>query len=135
MKKIIIVISLIASLIGAPLLANSPAFAADCAKDPMAAGCPCTVSGAANSAICKQLSSEKAGSTFDTRIKNILNMLMFGIGIVSIIMIIVGSIRFTSSRGDSNATAKARMTITYSVIGLIVAMSAAAIVNFVLGQL
>ncbi len=133
MKKFIISIGLLVGLIGAPLVMTSPAFAVDCAKDPTAAGCPCATN--KDSAVCKQLVSEKSGSTFDTRIKNILNVLMFGIGVLSVIMIIIGSIRFTSSRGDSNATAKARMTITYSVVGLVVSMAAAAIVNFVLGQL
>mgnify|MGYP001352922686 CR=1 FL=1 len=131
-KRIIIVVGLMVGLMGAPLLTASPALA-DCSKDPTAAGCPCA--GNSTSTTCKQLVSEKAASTFDTRIKNIINVLLFGIGIISVIMIIVGSIRFTSSRGDSGATGKARMTVTYSVVGLIVAMLAYAIVNFVLGQL
>ena len=134
MKKFLVSIGLLASLIGTPLLMTSPALAAvDCSKDPTATGCPCATN--QNSPTCKQLISEKSNGTFDTRIKNILNVLMFGIGIVSVIVIIVGSIRFTSSRGDSNATAKARMSITYAVVGLVVSMSAAAIDNFVLGQL
>lgn len=133
MKKFIVSVMLLVGLVGAPLLAPSPAFAVDCTKDPAAAGCPCATN--SDSTLCKQLISEKTTSTFDSKIKNLINVLLFGIGVLSVIMIIIGSIRFTSSRGDSNATGKARMTITYSVVGLIVAMSAAAIVNFVLGQL
>jgi hypothetical protein len=133
MKKIIVSIMLLISLVGAPLLTPGSASAADCSKNPKAAGCPCAID--QNSAVCKQLVSETTSSTFDTKLKNIINILLFGIGAVSVIMIIVGSIRFTSSRGNSDATGKARMTVTYSVIGLIVAMSAYAIVNFVLDQL
>lgn len=135
LKKILVTISLLVGLLGAPLLIASPTLAADCTKDPTATDCPCADPSNSNSSICKQLISEKSNGTFDTRIKNILNVLMFGIGIVSVIVIIVGSIRFTSSRGDSGAVGKARLMITYAVVGLIVSMSAFAIVNFVLEQL
>jgi len=65
----------------------------------------------------------------------IVNILLFLVGAVSVIMIIVGGVRFVISRGDQNATASARNTVMYAVVGLIVAVVAYGIVNWLLGKL
>ena len=48
------------------------------------------------------------------------------------IMLIWGGILYTTSSGDSNKVTTAKNTIMYAVIGLVVAIFAYAIVNFVL---
>lgn len=68
-------------------------------------------------------------------IKDIINILLFVIGFVAVLMIIVGGIRYVTSGGDSNSVSSAKNTILYSVIGLVVALMAFAIVNFVLDSL
>lgn len=68
-------------------------------------------------------------------IKSIINILLFVIGIIAVLMIIVGGIRYVVSGGDSNAVTGAKNTILYSIIGLVVALMAFAIVNFVLNSL
>lgn len=67
-------------------------------------------------------------------IKTIVNVLLFILGAVAVVMIILGGIRYTISQGDSNAVTSAKNTILYSVIGLVVALLAYAIVNFVVTQ-
>jgi len=67
-----------------------------------------------------------------TYLKNGVNILLYILGAVAVIMIILSGIYYTISGGDSTATAKAKNTLMYSVIGLIVALSALAIVNLVL---
>ena len=47
-------------------------------------------------------------------------------------MLIIGGIRYTVSGGDSGAVTSAKNTILYAVVGIIVAVLAYAIVNFVL---
>lgn len=64
--------------------------------------------------------------------KTITNVLLFLIGAVSVIMLIIGGIRYTISGGDSTAVTSAKNTILYAVIGIIVALLAYAIVNFVI---
>ena len=64
--------------------------------------------------------------------KTITNVLLFLIGAVSVIMLIIGGIRYTISGGDSTAVTSAKNTILYAVIGIIVSLLAFAIVNFVL---
>ena len=64
-------------------------------------------------------------------VKTIVNALLWLIGILSVIMLIWGGITYTTSAGDSNKVTSAKNTIMYAVIGLVVAIFAYAIVNFV----
>lgn len=66
--------------------------------------------------------------------KSITNVLLFLIGAISVIMIIVGGIRYVVSGGDSSAVQSAKNTILYAVVGLVVAILAFAVVNFVVGS-
>ncbi|MEO6109511.1 MAG: hypothetical protein ABIP50_00685 [Candidatus Saccharimonadales bacterium] len=65
----------------------------------------------------------------------VVNVLLFVIGAISVIMLIVGGIRYTISAGDSTAVTAAKSTIMYALIGLVVAFLAFAIVNWVLGAI
>ncbi len=67
----------------------------------------------------------------DSLIKTVTNVLLFIIGAISVIMIIFGGIKYVISNGDSSQITGAKNTILYSVIGLIIALLAYAIVNFV----
>ena len=50
-------------------------------------------------------------------------------------MIIYGGIQYVISAGDSGKVGKAKNTILYAVIGLVVAVMSYAIVNFVVSNL
>lgn len=62
----------------------------------------------------------------------IVNVLLFLIGAISVIMLIFGGIRYTTSGGNSANVTAAKNTIMYAIIGLIIAFLAYAIVNWVL---
>jgi hypothetical protein len=62
---------------------------------------------------------------------SITSALMFLIGAIAVVMLIIGGLRFVTSNGDPSNVKSARETILYSIIGLIIAMTAFAIVNFV----
>ena len=66
-------------------------------------------------------------------ITNILYVIIFVVGIISAIYIVVGGIKYMSSKGDASATQTAKKTILYSLIGLIVSSLAFIIVNFSIG--
>ena len=72
-----------------------------------------------------------AGSIFTT----IVNVLLFVIGAISVIMLIIGGIRYTTSAGDSGNVTAAKNTIMYAIIGLVIAFLAFAVVNWVLGAI
>ena len=67
-------------------------------------------------------------------VSTILTAVIGIVGILAVIMIVYGGIQYTMSAGDAGKVKKAKDTILYGVIGLIVALLAFAIVNFVLGS-
>jgi hypothetical protein len=79
-------------------------------------------------------SGAQGGPTLEARISTITSVLLFVVGAVSVIMIIVGGIKYVNSNGDSSKVKSAKDTIMYSVVGLVVALLAYAIVKFVLTQ-
>ena len=76
----------------------------------------------------------KGQTSLGDQIKNVINVLLFIIGVISVIMIIIGGIRYVLSNGDSSQITSAKNTVLYAVIGLVVALLAYAIVNFVVIQ-
>lgn len=61
-----------------------------------------------------------------------LNLFSAIVGIIAVVMIIVGGIKYITSGGDSGNITSAKNTIMYAVIGLVVVALAQIIVNFVL---
>ncbi len=65
-------------------------------------------------------------------IKNVVDLLLWLTGIIAVIVIVIAGFRFVTSNGDPQQVSKARNTIIYAVVGIVVAVMAYAIVNFVL---
>lgn len=112
-----------------PLVTSQLAFA-DCISDPTSAGCPCALN--SSSAACQDLSKPDGLSN---TLKNATNTVLFIAGALAVIMIIYGAIRFMTAHGNEKQVESARLIVTYSVIGLIIAILAYALVNFVLSNL
>jgi hypothetical protein len=85
--------------------------------------------GNSDSALC---SDENKNQSADGLVKTIVNALLFIVGALSVVMIIIGGILYVTSQDDSGSVTKAKNTILYSVVGLIVSFIAYAIVNWVL---
>jgi len=108
---------------GVASLMTHPAAAVDCADAKSCLSQGATVGGDTSSA------------DMGTIIKNIVNTLLFVLGAIAVVMIIIGGIKYTTSNGDTGAVTSAKNTIMYAVIGVIVAILAYAIVNFVITRL
>lgn len=67
--------------------------------------------------------------------RQITNTILYIVGIIAVIMLIWGGIRYITSGGDSKKVTDAKNTILYAIIGLVIALLAFAIVNFVIGVL
>jgi hypothetical protein len=67
-------------------------------------------------------------------VQDVINTLLMAIGIISVIMIIIGGIRYTISNGDASKINSAKDTILYAVVGLVIALLAYVIVGFVVDQ-
>ncbi len=65
-------------------------------------------------------------------ITTIVNVLIFIVATLAVIMIIVGALRYVTSAGNATSVKSAKDTILYSVVGLVIAILAYAIVNFVI---
>ena len=66
---------------------------------------------------------------------NIINYILYVAGILAVVMIIVSGLKMTMSAGDAGAVQKAKNTLVYAIIGLVIAVLAYVIVNFVLKKL
>lgn len=61
-------------------------------------------------------------------------MVFVTMGAISILIIVIAGFQYVVSGGDPQKTSRAKDTILYAVIGLVVAISAFTIVTFVLGR-
>jgi hypothetical protein len=70
-----------------------------------------------------------------TQLTHILQLALGIIAAVAVLFIVIGGLRFVISEGEPQDTAKARNTMIYAVVGLVIAISAEALVTFVLGRI
>ena len=61
----------------------------------------------------------------------VINTLLTLVGVVSVVMLIIGGIRYIISSGDQNAVTTAKNTILYAIIGLIIALLSYAAIGFI----
>lgn len=123
MSKIKRIITSVMIMLGVVAVPVAPVFAEACDASPV----ECAQKGT------DSVSSQKGNADdLEKNIKTIVNVLLFILGAIAVVMIIIGGIRYTTSNGDASATKGAKDTILYAVIGLIVAILAYAIVNFIL---
>ena len=97
-----------------------------------------SVSAQVSKGIDTATTSEMKGKSIDGDnglIKTVVNVLLWAVGILSVIMIIFSGFRYITSAGDATKTKSAQSTLTYAVVGLIVAVFAWAIVNIVLDRI
>ena len=67
--------------------------------------------------------------------KTITNTVLYIVGVIAVIMLIIGGIKYVVSGGDAKKVTDAKNTVLYAIIGLIIAFLAFAIVNFVITSL
>ncbi len=122
MKKLSIIFTGI--LIAATALFGMPVYA-QTAEDSVCQGIGLT----ASSGDC---SGDPDTPTVNSVIAAAVNILSIVAGVAGVIMVIVGGFKYITAGGDSNAVGSAKSTITYAIIGLVVAAFAQIIVRFVL---
>jgi hypothetical protein len=69
-----------------------------------------------------------------TQLTTIFQYLFGTIGAIAVLIIVIAGLRFILANGDPQNVAKARNTIIYAGVGLVVAVSAEIIVTFVLNN-
>jgi ABC-type Na+ efflux pump permease subunit len=71
----------------------------------------------------------------DAIIPRVINLMLFVVGILAVIMLIYGGIRYVISGGSEKGVAAGKNTILYAIIGLIVAILGYAIVGWIVGNI
>lgn len=122
MKKIILAV---ASVLIIPVLALGVGLVGD--QTVAAVGLKDAVSSTGNAdGIAKN-----ANLTDGSLVTTIIDFLLWLVVIISVIMLIVGGIKYATSAGDSNKVTSAKNTIIYAILGLVVAIFAWAIISWV----
>lgn len=124
-----VVITLAAVALLAPVVASSTV-GAQAIRDGLCAGTNLSVTG--GNGECED--GGEATSKVNGLIKLIINIFSIVVGVVSVIMIIIGGLKYITSSGDSNNVTSAKNTILYAIIGLIVVALAQFVVQFVLAK-
>ena len=117
MKKIVIITAtLVFVMVGGFLLSRAASAVGiydACSTDP-------------NNIVCAN-SSESV----DPVIKTVIRYLLIISGIVSVVMVIIGGLKYSTSNGDSAKLSSAKNTILYAIIGVIISALAYGIVDYV----
>lgn len=122
---------IIQSILAVGVLAFGLAAIVTVSPQPVAActgGKNCITTGAGN------VKTGAVGS-LPTIITNITNILLFLLGAVSVIMLVVGGFKYTTSNGNPEQIKSAKNTIMYAIVGVVIAMAAYAIVSWVVRAL
>lgn len=129
MKRLLVLLCLAVGIFAFPVATfaaapdfNNPASGVDC-------------SGAADSPICKDLSS--TGNPLfgpDGVLTKVAKFFALLTGIISGFMIVISGLRYVTSSGDAGKTKTARDGIMYSAIGMLVSAAAGAIALFILSK-
>ena len=92
-----------------------------------------TLQEGAEAARCDQCPTDLFGD--NGVFKQITNTVLYIVGIIAVIMLIIGGIRYVISGGDSKKVTDAKNTVLYAIIGLVICFFSYAIVNFVITSL
>lgn len=129
LKTLGISLTVLATLLAPGLLAATPAFAAgDDIKGNLCSGTNIDVTGGSSSG-CSGGAGTGSLNKLLTQAVNIFSAI---VGVVAVIMIIAGGLKYITSGGDSNKVGAAKNTLIYAIIGLVIVALAQVIVHFVL---
>jgi len=117
------------TIIAAVLMLTAVTFGA--ARPALAVKCPphsernpgdteAEISGINSVAQCN-LPVEQKGEGLLDRVSAVINIVLGMVGIIAVVVIIIGGISFIMSQGDPGKVMKARNTILYGVVGIVVA--------------
>ncbi len=132
-KQLLTALSM-ATLIAMPLAPVSVVYAADEITPGLCSGANLDASQLGTGGDTSCASDTAAGDRVNDIIKLVINIFSLIVGVVSVIMIIIGGLKYITSGGDSGNITGAKNTILYAIIGLVVVALAQVVVRFVLSR-
>lgn len=95
----------------------------------------CSQTGFSDPLICGTTGSGTKEEQLMGVVHNVLNAIYGIIGVIAVVMIVIAGVKYTTSQGDPGKVQSAKNTILYSIIGLVIAIMAFAITNFIINAL
>jgi hypothetical protein len=83
----------------------------------------------------KNLPGHGGGNATEATIKTVLQIIFVTLGALCVLMIVIAGIRYMTAAGEPAKVTQAKNTILYSLIGLVIAASAWAIVDLAIKTL
>ena len=123
--------TLVAVPIAVPVMASA---ATNDIQNCLAQGSNLDASNIGTGGSCTNTDTSAGTTNINGIIKTVINIFSVIVGVVAVIMIIIGGLRYITSGGDSGNVSGAKNTIIYAIIGLVVVALAQFIVQFVLNK-
>ena len=118
------------SLVALPVLALAPSAAAVDINGSLCQGTNLDISANGDQSCGDGANRDQLQSLLST----VINIFSIVVGVIAVVMIIVGGLRYITSGGDSGKVTAAKTTIIYALIGLVIVALAQLIVHYVLSQ-
>ena len=80
------------------------------------------------------ITDQEAQNRINRILRNVINFFSLIVGVVSVIMIIYGGLKYITSGGDSGNVSGAKNTIIYALIGIVIVALSQFLVRFVLSK-
>lgn len=84
---------------------------------------------------CDDTTESGAKNQLGVVLQKIINFISFVVGIIAVVMIIIGGLRYIVSGGDSSGVSNAKNSILFAIVGLVVVLFAQVIVRVVVNSL
>lgn len=133
LKRIMLSTLLVLGLLAAPVLAAEGVFAqqtGDPIEEGLQRGTCLNVTGPGGDCPGEDVAENRVNSIITT----VINIFSLIVGVVAVVMIIIGGLKYITSGGDSGNITSAKNTLLYAIIGLVIVALAQIIVRFVLAQ-
>jgi heme/copper-type cytochrome/quinol oxidase subunit 2 len=118
-----------------PVLTPAAASAAEI-KRSLCTGSDLKITSNPDAGSCQNVNDPSTGAEKQANdlIKSIVNILSSIVGVLAVIMLIFEGFRYVTSGGNTETVGKAKNTILYAIVGLLIVAFAQLIVHFVLSQ-
>jgi cytochrome bd-type quinol oxidase subunit 2 len=127
-RKLFLSLSLLASF-AMPLALPVAAHAAQGIQQNLCAGANLDVNTDCNSG---GITNNQAQQRINDILHSVINLFSLVVGVVSVIMIILGGLKYITSGGNDSNVSGAKNTIIYAIVGIVIVALAQFIVRFVL---
>lgn len=81
------------------------------------------------------ITDAQASQKINDLLRSVINLFSLVVGVVAVIMIIIGGLKYITSGGDGSNVSSAKNTIIYAIVGLVIVALSQFIVRFVLTKI